>query len=105
MFYLSGFMKDNVYYVEEEDAYVVAEIEGKELLLTAVYADHEVALEKVIAAFGNGIERVKLGFTPLDKNGFDEISFRSEDCTLFLKGDVWQEYRKEHLRFPQLSHA
>ncbi|MBQ6806602.1 MAG: GNAT family N-acetyltransferase [Lachnospiraceae bacterium] len=105
MFYLSGFMKDNVYYVEEEDAYVVAEIDGKELLLTAVYADHVVTLEKVIAAFGNGIERVKLGFTPLNKNEFDEISFREEDCTLFLKGDVWQEYRKEHMRFPKLSHA
>ena len=105
MFYLSSFMKDNVYFVESENAYVVAEVDGTELLLTAVYAEQVVDLDKVIAAFGNEIEEVKLGFTPLEDSGFETIPYKEEDCTLFLKGNAWEAYRKDKLRFPELSHA
>lgn len=59
-------MKDNVYYVPEEDAYVVAKTEDSELFLTAVYADHVVDLDRVIAAFGNSFREIKLGFTQLN---------------------------------------
>lgn len=105
MFYLSGFMKDNVYYVPLEDAYAVAELEGSELRLTAVYADHVVDLDEVIAAFGSSFREIKLGFTPLAATGFTTIPYKEEDSTLFLKGDCWQEYRKDKIRFPELSHA
>lgn len=105
MFYLSSFMKDNVYFVESENAYVVAEVDGTELLLTAIYAEQVVDLDKVIAAFGNEIEEVKLGFTPLEDSGFETIPYKEEDCTLFLKGNAWEAYRKDKLRFPELSHA
>lgn len=105
MFYLSSFMKDNVYFVESENAYVVAEVDGTELLLTAIYAEQVVDLDKVIAAFGNEIEEVKFGFTPLEDSGFETIPYKEEDCTLFLKGNAWEAYRKDKLRFPELSHA
>ena len=98
-------MKDNVYFVESENAYVVAEVDGTELLLTAIYAEQVVDLDKVIAAFGNEIEEVKLGFTPLEDSGFETIPYKEEDCTLFLKGNAWEAYRKDKLRFPELSHA
>ncbi|NLL78716.1 MAG: GNAT family N-acetyltransferase [Clostridiales bacterium] len=105
MFYLSSVMKDNLYYVESEEAFSVAEISGNQLFLTAVYADHIVDLNRIIAAFGKEIEEVKLGFTPLEKNGFVAVPYKEEDCTLFLKGKGFEEYRKDMLRFPVLSHA
>ncbi|MDD6812461.1 MAG: GNAT family N-acetyltransferase [Lachnospiraceae bacterium] len=105
MFYLSSFMKDNVYYVAEEDVFAVAEMEDSSLLLTAVYADHVVDLKKVIAAFGREFQEVRLGFTPLTDDDFDMIPYKEDDCTLFLKGDCWNEYRQAKLRFPELSHA
>lgn len=105
MFYLSSFMKDNVYYVADEDAYVVAEIADSELFLTAVYADHVVDLDKIRNAFGDGFSEVRLGFIPLSEDGYAVLPYKQEDCTLFLKGNCWKEYRQDKLRFPELSHA
>lgn len=105
MFYLSDYMRDNLYYIESEEAFAVAERSGTELLLTAVYADHIVDLNRIIAAFGNEVEEVKLGFTPLEDQEFAAVPYREEDCTLFLRGRGWEEYRKDMLRFPVLSHA
>ena len=102
---MSYVMKDNVYYVADEDAYVVAELEDSELFLTAVYADHVVDLDKIRNAFGDGFSEVRLGFTPLSEDGYAVLSYKQEDCTLFLKGNCWKAYRQDKLRFPELSHA
>ena len=58
MFELTQFMKNNVYYIESEDAYAVADIENARLVLYAVYSERPADLEKIIEAFGSEITEV-----------------------------------------------
>jgi len=105
MFYISQFMQETVYYCEELKAYAIAEIEEAELYIHAVIAEQEVDINKVIKAFGKEIQNVTLGFTPTDKNGFRSREHKEDDCTLFLKGNVFEKFEQEAFMFQTLAHA
>lgn len=105
MFYLSQFMKDTVYFIESEHTYAIAEVKGGILHLFSVFGDKKVNLDKVIAAFGEDVKEVRLGFTPLDKSGYELIPFRADDTTTFVKGECFADYEARKIMFPELSHA
>lgn len=105
MFYVTKFMQDTVYYCKEQDAYVVAEVEDSQLILHGVFAKQESDLDKVIAAFGKEIKKVKLTFAPIHKEGYEVLSYRAEDCTLFIKGRGFEDFEAARVRFPELAHA
>ncbi len=105
MFYLSQFMQENVYYSHALDTYVVAEVEDADLFIHAIISQHKVSINEVIEAFGSEIKNVKLGFTPMEQEGFQCCEHKEEDCTLFLKGKVFDEFEKEHFMFQTLAHA
>lgn len=105
MFYISKFMQDSVYYCEKLDAYVIAEIEDHNLYLHAIVSENDVEVSDVIKAFGTDIQSVTLGFTPIRKNEFLSKEHKEEDCTLFLKGKVFDEFQKEGFMFQTLAHA
>ncbi|MBQ8639067.1 MAG: GNAT family N-acetyltransferase [Lachnospiraceae bacterium] len=105
MFYLSSFLKDNVYYIEENDCYAVAEIDGDTLELSAVFADHEVDPETVAAAFGSEIRQVRLGFSPIRKAGWELQQLMDDDTTLFVQGEAFADDRLPDGMFPVLTHA
>lgn len=104
MFYVTKFMQDNVYFVESENAYVIAMQEGSSLYLQEVIADHQVELDKVIAAFGTQIREAVLGFTPLEQKDCEVRIVEEEDTTLFVD-QGFAEWEKEKWMFPVLSHA
>lgn len=52
------------YWRENYIPYSIAELSEGELLLHQVYGPAEVSLEQVIEAFGGGVRRAVLGFTP-----------------------------------------
>jgi len=105
-FYVSQFMQDCVYYCEELKAWVIAEIEEGELMLHNVFAGSEVSLDDVIAAFGEGVKYVKLGFSPADKKGFMVSEYHEEDCNFFIRGDKLRVLMDaKQLRIPTLAHA
>ncbi len=112
LFYVTKFMQENVYYIEECNSYVIAEIEGENLLLHAVYCNESNAsilkspvLDSVIQAFGKEIRMVTLGFVPVDEKGYTVSEFKQEDTTLFVKGKGFAGFKKLRLMFPTLSHA
>lgn len=105
LFYLTYFMKNSVYYIEELKTYVIAEEEEGTLFLHQVISEQEAELDRIIAAFGKNITKIVLGFTPLSSKGFDREELKEEDTTLFILGKGWEEFRKGQLRFPALSHA
>lgn len=105
MFYISQFMQENVYYSESLNAHAIAEVEGSELYIHGVISKDDVELEKVIQAFGKQIQKVTLGFTPINKQGFISCEHKKEDCTLFLKGNVFEAFEKEGFMFQTLAHA
>lgn len=104
-FYVSQFMKECVFYSEELDAYVIAELEDGELLLHNVFCPNAVSLDEVIAAFGGEVRKVTLGFAPGESAGFDVQELHEEDCTFFVKGGVFEDFEAGKLRIPSLSHA
>jgi predicted N-acetyltransferase YhbS len=109
MFYCISFMKDEVYYLRELDAVVIAGFEGDALHLKDVFSESEVNLNDVIDAMGplanKQAKRVVLGFTPNDVTEYDENLLEEEDLTFFVMGKDAELFRDNKLMFPLLSHA
>ena len=105
MFYVSKFMQDNVYYLSERQAYVIAEPRGDELILYNIFAPEKVDPETVAKAFGNKIQKLSLCFVPWENSGYEKELLRKEDNTFFVKGELFAEFEREQLRFPDLAHA
>ena len=105
MFYVSKYMRENVYYCEDCDAYVVAEIENDELVINMVISKQEQDLNHIAECFGKDIHSVVLGFTPKDTTGFTVREMDQDDRTLHIKGNGWSSFEEEKVMFPLLAHA
>lgn len=105
MFYVSKFMQDNVYYLSEQQAYVIAEPQGDELILYNIFAPKRIDPETVAKAFGNKIQKLSLCFVPWENTGYEKELLCKEDNTFFVKGELFEEFEREQLRFPDLAHA
>lgn len=105
MFYITKFMQENVFYVEEQNTYVIAEIEGENLFIHNVFSETPADLEQVIKAFGKEIKHVTLGFVPQDTKHYIFSKIQEEDTTLFLKGKGFNGFEQDKIMFPTLSHA
>lgn len=105
MFYISKYMQDNVYYCEDCDAYVVAEIEKNELIINMVISEREQDLNHIAECFGKDIQSVVLGFTPKDTTGFKVRQMDQDDSTMYVKGNGWKGFEKDLLMVPLLAHA
>lgn len=104
-FYAAQFMQECVFYWEEKDLWAIAELEEGQLTLHDVFCPNEVALDAAIGAFGPEVTSVTLGFAPADTRGWDCRELHEEDCTFFVKGDLFREFGEKKLRIPTLAHA
>ena len=105
MFYITKFMRDNVFYIENQNTYVIAEINGKNLIIFNVFSPDYSDINQIIEAFGRKIKTVTLGFTPLEKNGFTISEVHEENTTLFLMGKDFDGFEQKKVMFPILGHA
>ncbi|RDY32164.1 GNAT family N-acetyltransferase [Lachnotalea glycerini] len=105
MFYVTQFMKNNVYYVENESAYVIAENNEDELFLHNIFSGKIVNVDSIVEAFGYDISKVVLGFTPLINQGYQVEKLCKDNTTLFLKGKGFDLFEEKEYIFPTLSHA
>lgn len=105
MFYVTKFMQEQVFYVEEQKAYVIAELEEHTLFLHNIFSPESADILKIAEAFGKEVERVVLGFTPLETEGYEKTLVQEADTTLFLKGKAFEQFEKEEKMFETLSHA
>lgn len=105
LFYITGGMQESVYYIQKYDTYVIAEIEGSVLLIHNIFSPKKIPLDNVIAAFGQEIKQVTLGFTPMEAQGYSVCEHKEEDCTLFVKGSGFTQFEQERLMVPMLAHA
>lgn len=103
MFYITKFMQENVFYIESQNAYVIARMEEEMLYLQQVFSEEKADLDKIIAAFGENIKTVELEFTPLETKGWERSELNREDCTFFVKGEVWNGF--EDFMIASLSHT
>lgn len=107
MFYASGFFKDSIYYIEDLDAYAIAETEENALILYDIYAKQDTDPEEVAAYFdpANTLQELALGFTPKATAGYECREYKEDDTTVFVKGQELQSFSEERRMFPLLSHA
>ena len=98
-FYLAQFMKDQVYWLEEQEAYAVAEEENGVLRLVELFSFHTADTEAAARAFGPDIKKVILGFTPLETEGYKTEEISEEEDTLFVLGDDFKIFREEKSGF------
>jgi len=105
MFYVTKFMRDCVYYIKNEDAYVIAEIEKERLLIHNVFSKKIVDLNAVIEKFGCDIKKVTFGFTPMDADGYILSELHEKNTTLFVRGKEFDDFENNGKMFPTLSHA
>lgn len=102
MFYANGFMNDNIFYDEKNDTYLIAEQDGKEILVHAIFSEHNVDIKNVVKHFYGHISKIKLGFVPNNIDEYETEICIENDTTLFVRGF---DFGGEELMFPTLSHS
>lgn len=103
-FYTTSFMCDSVYFLPEENCYVIADRKEDNVFIHQIISNEKVDISNVIQSFGNN-KQVVLGFTPLDTSEFIVSERNEEDSTLFIFGNELAMIERELLMFPTLSHA
>ncbi len=104
-FYCTGFLKENVYFLQDFDTVAVVETDGTDCICYDLFSDVKTSLEKVLEVLAvPETKRIVLGFTPREAVG-QAVLLKEDDTTLFLldgKEDLFCQYP---LMFPLLSHA
>ncbi len=107
MFYLTKFMRENIYYFEELKLAAVAEFEDDTIFLSEVFTSNEFMLEEIVRSLmDRETMKVVLGFTPGDTEGYDCEPINEEGSTFFIKRNSPLNMSVPGKgRFPVLSHA
>lgn len=106
MFYCTSFMKDNVYYLDNYNAIVIAQYAGDTLFLQDIFCANQISVDEVIEDMLNEQTRkVVLKFTSLDTSSFKLNLLKEKDTTLFVKSKNEPIFTSNQLMFPMLSHA
>jgi len=106
MFYCTSFMSDNVFYIKDFDAVVIAALNKGVLYLQDVFCSQVVSLDNIINSMSNkNIKKVVLGFMPKDISSYEINLLQKEDTTLFVRTNKSNIFDNHKLMFPILSHA
>lgn len=105
MFYLTQYMKNNVYFLKASDCIVIAEKEGEILTVYDIFCSTDVDIVSVCSAFGEDIEKVEFAFTPENIERLKKYKYYEEDCTFFILGETIERDMKNICAFPAIAHA
>lgn len=106
MFYCTQFMKDDIYYLEDYDAVVIAMQEGGNLICFDIFCDGNHEMDDVLAVVASDdTTNVVLGFSPKSITNCQVTLFQEEDTTLFVLANKENIFAVNQVMFPLLSHA
>ena len=105
MFYLTGPYSDCVYYLPQQNAVVVAEIDEGKLTVLDVFCTADKNLDDIILTLCDGRTKVSLGFVPLNTAGYEKHLLNDEDTTLFVHKDGENIFADRQLLFPLIAHT
>ena len=103
MFYLGGPYADNVFYIEEYDAVVVAEKDDDTVTCLDIFGGGSYTLEEIMSALG--CRKLIMGFTPKDIKGFTISPVDDEDTVLFVHSSGENVFAENRLLFPLIAHT
>ena len=104
-FWLTAEYEDNVYYIPELKAYIIAHIETDVLTVVQIFSQKKVDMVKLAASFGEEISKVKLCYTPKEKEVYHVKPHKIENSTLFILGEDLYQMEIKKMMFPEISHA
>lgn len=116
MFYCMTAYKENIYYLEDYDVVVMGEYKKDGFVCMDIYGERkivtslqETSVDPLMEILAGMIEsdgdKVMLGFTPKQTEGWTAEVFREADTTLFLWNGKENLLRGKKMMFPMLSHA
>jgi len=105
MFYCTLFMKNNVYYLKNYDAVVIADFTEETMEVMDIFCAENIPLNTILNALTNeSVKKIVLFFTPQSTSSFETIFLDDED-TLFAMGKELQLLKSNQFMFPKLSHT
>ncbi len=105
MFYLTQFMQECVYQVNNRDCYIIAEQDGNTLTVFDILSNEPVDPSAVGQLFGHTVEEVCFAFIPENASALEKYVYQEEDTTFFVLGDTLLHDLPDILSFPALIHA
>ncbi|MGL4335841.1 MAG: GNAT family N-acetyltransferase, partial [Turicibacter sp.] len=106
MFYATYFMKDNIYYLEEDEVIMLCEFDEDVIYLQELLSIKEISLDTILnKIISDNTQKVVFGFTPNHCGTYEKSLLNEQDTTLFIKQQSNFSFTMEDLMFPILSHA
>lgn len=105
MFYCGFILKDCVYYIQDEDAVVIADYNDGRMVCFDIFCGGSRSMDDILVrAAREDTNSVLFGFSPKDKTGCLIEEIGGDETPFFLKGKD-NPFSKGRRRFPLLSHA
>lgn len=104
MFYCDEFLRNNLYYSEQNQVVVVAENDGTTFTCWDIFGSPQQSLQTILNQLVDKKMTIQLGFTPV----INDLQFhvhKENDETLFVYRAGENLFSDEKLMFPLLSHA
>lgn len=106
MFHSITFLSDNIYYIEELNAVVIAEFDQETMFCYDIYADGSVDLKDIIGVIvDEKIMEVKFGFTPDKKYDCCCEKSQEKNTTVFVLGTECDLFSRNKITIPYMSRA
>lgn len=104
-FWFAAGFGENVYYLPEVNAYVLAEENGETLHIQQVFGREKVDMLRFAKSFGENLKEVVFDYTPYNTKNLLVREHKEEDSTLFILGEDLERIERDKMLFPVMSHA
>lgn len=101
MFHALKFYQEDIYYLEDIDAYAIAQEKSDGWFVHGVFARQIVDLHHIAAVFRSP-RGVTLGFSPPESGACRRVRIEAPDETFFIRGNAMRFIEERQLRLPVL---
>lgn len=106
MFYCSQYMRENIYYIEQYNAVVIAEYADENLVCYDIFCPNSCQIDELLCIMAHENTKVAiLGFTPKHIDNYVVTELKENDTTLFILKGKENLFKENKIMFPLLSHS
>ena len=106
MFHCVTFLQENIYYIEQYDAVVIADYENDDLFCYDIFTNANCSIYDVLGVLvSNNTKTITLGFTPKFSDNYSIEKVCEEDTTLFVLHGKENLFCDNKITLPFLSRA
>ena len=106
MFHCLNFQSENIYCLDQQDAVVIMEHDGTQMICYDILAGSDAPLDEILGVLANDdTQTAHLGFTPRVIEGCSVKETLEEDYHLFVLAGKENIFKEHKVKFPLLSRA